>query len=289
MSEVVKMKNVAELNFGELAGVGVKIDTLDATLNGKHIPTDRYRWSDFYGTQLDLYEQIAASQGLKPDFDNTVNVPQGTPYTVTGPQGGLLTVNALNSSGFFTVVSILGKDGWNSDGLIEGVSITKYFRLLNGDQIQVDNASSVTFTPAIPDPTSPPAVMLTQINDNMARMYARLLEEAQKIYDGSTPKLDYTQPLVVLGTGGLITLGDNNGWTATSNGGIVVTYSATLGAAKILLVDGVQRWQAVLALLGASTTKSPSEPIQVSTGQVVTVTGLVGLVESLDVTFYPNA
>ncbi len=162
------MKNPAELNFGELAGVGVKIETLDSTLNGKHIPTDRYRWSDFYGTQLDLYEQIAASQALKPDFDNMVNVPQGTPYVVNAPQGGLLTVNALNNSGFFTVVEILGKDGWNSDGLIEGVSITKYFRLLNGDQIQVDNASSVTFTPAIEDESNTTRIALQGLEDSMA-------------------------------------------------------------------------------------------------------------------------
>ncbi len=168
MSEVVKMKNVAELDFGALAGVGDQINALDETLNGKHIPTDRYRWSDFYGTQLDLYEQIAISQGLKPDYDNVVNVPQGSSYVVTAPQGGLLTVKALNGNGFFTTVAILGLAGWSSDGLIEGVSITKYFRLLNGDQVQVDNASSVTFTPAIEDENNATRIALQRLEDSMA-------------------------------------------------------------------------------------------------------------------------
>ncbi len=126
-----------------------------STSFSNHVSTDRFRWADSYTTQLELYEQIASSQGLKPDFDNATTVPQGTPYSVSAPQGGLLTVRAMNENGFFTTVAIVGKASWNSDGLIEGVPITKYFRMVNGDTVQIDNAQSVTFTPAIEDLENP--------------------------------------------------------------------------------------------------------------------------------------
>ncbi len=150
--------------------------TLNATVNDKHIPTDRYRWQDFYATQLELYEQIAASQGLKPDPDNATEIPQGTPYTVSAPQGGLLEVRALNTGGFYTAVAVLGQPSWNSSGLIEDVSVTKYFRLLNSDQAQVDNAQSALFTPAIEDPDNPTRIAMAKMQDEIAANKIMILD-----------------------------------------------------------------------------------------------------------------
>ncbi len=142
----------------------------------EHRNTDRFRWQDLYDFQLDQYKENAKSQGLKPDDANTLPVVQGTPYNVTAPQGGLLTVRAMNEAGGYTSVSILGKTGWNSNGLTEGIIVTKYFRLLNGDTVKVDAAQEASFTPAIEDPDNPTRIAMDNMQAEIADNKAAILD-----------------------------------------------------------------------------------------------------------------
>ncbi len=146
-----------------------EISALDFTLNSEHIPTDISRWQNFYNDELIIHQQLATSQGLKPDTNNITNVPQDVLYTVASPAGGLLTVVAKNENGFYTTIQISGiNESWDSSGLLENVQITKYFRVLEGNQIIVSNAVSVTITPAIEDPDNPIRISMQKMQVSIA-------------------------------------------------------------------------------------------------------------------------
>lgn len=250
------------------------LDTLEATVNDKHIPTDRYRWSDFYATQLELYEQIAASQGLKPDFDNATTVPQGTLYAVSAPQGGLLTVKALNENGFYTAVTIVGRSGWNSDGLIEGISITKYFRLLNGDQVQVDNASMATFTPAIEDPDNATRIAMQAMQDEIADNKKALLDINARM-SNKKPSGTMT-PIESASQGAGYTVPENNGLGGRIHGKGI---NALLGSTGVVNVQNAQGTIEVYNNLGLLSLLAPVPVLveDVMDGDIVTSSGMAEL------------
>lgn len=152
----------------DMDSVTTELQSLDNTLNVVHIPTDRFRWQDLYNSQYSQYLNDVKSQGLKVDEENIETITQGSPYTVTAPQGGLLTVRAINESGGYTSVSILNQAGWSSNGMPEGIIITKYFNLLNGDVVQVDAAQSATFSPSIEDPTNALRISLDKMQGEIA-------------------------------------------------------------------------------------------------------------------------
>lgn len=262
-----------------------------------HMSTDAFKWQDNYDTDFDLYKTAAKAAGLQIDPDplnsvtvnNTFTVPSAN-TGVSGQYGGILIISIVNLNGDFIVVN-LGNRTYTTEGSPEGIAYTKYMRLNSGDTVTVTGGLGVVvFIPWIPDQNSQIAQTVAMLTSSISSVYASAIEAAKEIYTG-TGNLNYdmTQPTKVIGTGGLITLGGSEGFTVPQNGCLIVTYSALVGAAKSILVDGDVVWSAVLSLLGASTTKSPSDPIRVNSGQIVTATGLLGVGEALDVTFYPNA
>ncbi len=266
------------------------VNSLSHTIKDVHIPTDAFRWQDVYDTQYSIIVENFAAKGLSLDSEHYTDIPIGTQYTVTFMYGGVVVLDVVNTDTEFSTVVHNNQQVWSSEGLVAGQNITKCLFVRENDTLTVTGAQSCRFAPAIPDPTSILARVVTMINDAISKSYAASVQAARKIYLGTgSLNYDFTQPTVVIGTDGLITLGDAGGWTALLNGAIVITYSAVVGAAKTVTVDDETVWSATLSILGASTTKSPSDPIRINAGQVVRATGLLGLAESLDITFYPNA
>lgn len=301
-----------ETNVTHLLGKAGEFDALSAAFT-VHRTSDRAKWQDTYQTKLTLYDEIAEGKGLMRDVtavQDIIGSQASARFMVPGEYGGMLTMVAVNvnavvdpdtgqvvTPGNYAEVFVNGASDpvWSSfdfAGTDPGDTprpVINYAVIDSGSTVYHTGLSMFTFTPYEPDPNSPPAKMVDQFNEALAQMYINVLIEARKIYEGTTPNLDYTQETVVLGDGGVLTVGGSGQWTAPVNGAIIVTYSAVAGAAKTVYIDGVEVWAAVLALLGGSTTKSPSDPIQINAGQVVTVGGLLGLIESLKVAFYPNA
>ncbi len=120
--------------------------------------------------------------------------------------------------------------------------------------------------------------------DSDAAMLAQFATIAQNIYDGSQPPVDTTQPTTIIGTGGLISLGASDGYTITQNGYIQCVYKTIIGAVIIVNVNDVPVFTTAIGLLGSHT----SDYIQVSTGDIITSSGLLSLGGGLNVTFYPN-
>lgn len=117
---------------------------------------------------------------------------------------------------------------------------------------------------------------------------------AQKLYEGTTPVYDYAAPTTIVGTGGLISLVDVREYTFTGNGAITCQVGGLLGVAMTVTVTkaagGTATWTSPIFVLGLqiSGDKNPSDEIQVSTGDVVNVVGVLGVGQTLNITFYPN-
>ncbi len=110
-------------------------------------------------------------------------------------------------------------------------------------------------------------------------------DEAQKIYDQTEVPLS-TTGTTIIGTGGLIDVGGSGQYVAPSNGGITITFSAVLALGNAaVLVNGVEVFNSsVLSILSVP----PPVTIRVNSGDIITSTGALGLLSSLNVTFYPN-
>ncbi len=125
------------------------------------------------------------------------------------------------------------------------------------------------------------------VSDGMAAVYAAAIKKAQEIYAGTTDlDFDFNQPTVIIGANGLLSVGASGGYAVPANGAIVCTYSAVVGAVKTVQVNGATVWTSPLSLLGLGV--PPSDPIRVNAGDVISSVGVLGLGESLNVTFYPN-
>lgn len=123
-----------------------------------------------------------------------------------------------------------------------------------------------------------------QFADTMTLMRAEFVKIAQEVYEGTAPDMDTANPTQIFGTAGLLTLGSSNTYQVPINGWIIVSYSAVLGVAPILLIDGNSVDYGGLSLLGSGVTSE----IQVNAGQQISATGVLGLGSSFNVTFYPN-
>ncbi len=137
------------------------------------------------------------------------------------------------------------------------------------------------------------------ITDSLVDLKAQLIAEAYKIaadvYEGIEPTYDMTKPTVIIGNNGLIDLASQTSYTCVANGAIICGCNAILGVAKVItityLAGGSTTWTSPLSVLGLPVggDANPSNPMQVSTGDVISVSGVLSLGETLNVTFYPNA
>ncbi len=110
-------------------------------------------------------------------------------------------------------------------------------------------------------------------------------EEAQAIYDGMDIPLS-TTGTTIIGTGGILDIGSTGQYVAPSNGGITITFSAVLALGNVaVLVNGTEVFNSsALSLLSVP----PPTTVRVNSGDRITSTGSLGLLSSLNVTFYPN-
>lgn len=138
--------------------------------------------------------------------------------------------------------------------------------------------------------------MITQVNNDLtahvkhdADLYQSIIaaarQEAQDTYEGSNPPLSSTG-VTVIGTGGLIDVGSSGQYIAPGNGGITITFSAVLSLGNAtVMVNGEEVFNSsVISLLAVP----PPVTIRVNGGDVITSGGALGVLSSLNVTFYPN-
>lgn len=93
-----------------------------------------------------------------------------------------------------------------------------------------------------------------------------------------------TEPVVVVGEGGLINVLDlSSNWTATVKGSIVCSYAGLPLAAVSVLVDSAPVWTCILGL-----TENPSQKIPVEAGQTVSLSSLLSIGVAISVIFYPD-
>lgn len=130
---------------------------------------------------------------------------------------------------------------------------------------------------------------LTAHVDHDADLYQSILAaaraEAQAIYEGTSAPLS-SEGTVIIGTGGLLTLGGSGEYEVPQNGGITITFSAVLALGNATVsVNGEEVFNSsVLSIISIP----PPITIRVNGGDKITSGGTLGLLSSLNVTFYPN-
>lgn len=125
-----------------------------------------------------------------------------------------------------------------------------------------------------------------QIADGNAALYASMVQIAQDVYKGAPVQYDMSRGTVIIGGGGIITLGGGGSWTAAQNGCIVCIYNSVFGGLASVSVNGTEQFNSGVSVLGLNGT--PSDPIRINAGDVVTASGGLSLGGSFNVTFYPN-
>ncbi len=128
------------------------------------------------------------------------------------------------------------------------------------------------------------------MNDLIIKGLADVKQYCQELYEGTTPTYDYSQPTVVIGSNGLITVADGNEWTATGNGAIICSVGGLLGTSIIVKINDIDVWTSPISVLGLPVggDENPSVEIRINSGDVVSTSGLLGVGQSLNITFYPN-
>lgn len=121
-------------------------------------------------------------------------------------------------------------------------------------------------------------------NETIADLRAELKDYAQKVYEGSTPLYDYSQKIVVISAGGLVNLADQGAYTVPVNGAIQGSVGGLLGVALTVNVNGTSVWVSPLNLL----LPNVSPEIRVNAGDIVTAVGVLGIGQTINVSFFPN-
>ncbi len=122
-------------------------------------------------------------------------------------------------------------------------------------------------------------------------IYSEIVRIAKEVYEGYVPVMDESNPTVIYDGGSLVNLATLGSRTVEQNGYVVISYKALLGVAPSvsILRNGETVPETIdyslLSILGSGL---PSEPIQVSTGDVISVTGTLELGSAFTMTFYPN-
>lgn len=126
--------------------------------------------------------------------------------------------------------------------------------------------------------------------DANTKIELRLKQYIQDVISGTTPQYDYTTPVTVIGTGGLITLAGGDSYIVPANGAIRCESGGLLGVAALVQVNGETVWTSPLQVLGIPVggDENPSNDIPVNAGDEVYSPTLLGLGQTLNVTYYPR-
>jgi hypothetical protein len=117
----------------------------------------------------------------------------------------------------------------------------------------------------------------------------RMMALIQSISATSVGNYDYSNPTVIVGTGGLISVSQNRSVTIPANGAIKCNIGGLLSTSIVVNRNDSPIWTSPILLLGSTIgDPNPSDYIPVAAGDIVTVSGSLGLGQVLNVTFYPN-
>jgi hypothetical protein len=112
----------------------------------------------------------------------------------------------------------------------------------------------------------------------------KIMALIQSISSSSVDNYDYSNPTTIIGTDGLITVGQNKSATITANGAIKCSVGGLLSAVIDIKINDVTVWSSPLSIVGNT---NSSGYIVVSEGDVVSTNGVLGLGQVINVTFYP--
>ncbi len=126
--------------------------------------------------------------------------------------------------------------------------------------------------------------------DFSVAMEARLKQYVEDRIAGVIFPVDYGNPTLVMGNGGLVNLLDGQEWTAPTNGAIICATGGLLSVAYQVQINNTGVWDSPLYALGIKIggDDSPSPEIPINAGDVVTASGLLSLGSPINVTFYRN-
>jgi hypothetical protein len=123
--------------------------------------------------------------------------------------------------------------------------------------------------------------------DLYQNMYKAIMSEVQKTIAGTVPNYDMDNPEVIEdAAGALIAVDLGKTWTAPTGGKFVMIYKATvLGVSPVVTKNGETIFSDGLGILGLTNGEPVTERIVV--GDVIEISGSLGLLTSFNVTFYP--
>lgn len=124
--------------------------------------------------------------------------------------------------------------------------------------------------------------------DLYQNLYAKIMADTQQMFDDEAPQYDMTNSIVVKSAAGALLAVDlGTTFTCPSNGKLSIVYKATiLGVSPTVTQNGNKVFGDGLGLLGLGT----GEPVTVivNSGDVIEISGSLGLLTSFNCTFYPQ-
>ena len=239
---------------------------------------------------------FADSISWKPDDFTWITFTDGS--TISWSQGSYAW-SYYDSTGENSTMIVEGGNYWTADGAIFGPN--KIVSAVNnpGDSIFI-NDSQIVGEPVYINLIDVYDMLNSHIQsdegrwqstlDYMVALEARLKQYVEDRIAGVTFPVDYGNPTLVMGNGGLVNLLDGQEWTAPVSGAIVCASGGLLSVAYQVQIDGTGIWDSPLYALGIKIGggDSPSPDIPINAGQVVTASGLLSLGSPINVTFYRN-
>lgn len=239
----------------------------------QHRSTDAFRWDDLYDSQEDIYNLIAQMSGMRSDLDNIQDIStasQTSSFTVTNLLGGMLEVEITNQGTIYGSVVINGQLAYDTNGLIEGRTVTKYFMLTEGDVVYGINVDSMMYTPFVEDTDSRMISKIKALELTVSSLEKRVLD----LNASMSAKVLSTNPADTID---IETASQGTGWVVPDNNGLgyQVTYEGLdllLISTGTLAIDGVTKVD-LGGLLGLKL-GLPTGSFELMDGQVVTTSGM---------------
>lgn len=122
------------------------------------------------------------------------------------------------------------------------------------------------------------------VTKSIVDLRAELKQFVIDTYAGIVPQYDYSKTVTVITGGSLVNLVEQDTYTVPVNGAIQATVGGLLGAGLQLKVNGETVWTAPLNLL----LPLSSDEIPVSAGDIISASGVVGIGQTIDVSYTPN-
>lgn len=235
-----------------------------------HRQTDKGRWDDLDGFEIEAINSIINGKGMKQDVESNVDISDYSSstnmYHVTNELGGLLTVEITNTDVQYGTIVIDGVNrnvNYSTEGMVIGIPTTKYYAMADGDTAYVTNVDSAIFTPYIADPTTQmQQIVATNTSQNttigvMQQMIADLQASIQNKTIANQASIDITNTT--------FTVDNTLGARITGQGNQVlgllgITVASTGTVTFTPLPDGVENYNNTALLSGTPVVFSYNVP-----------------------------